>query len=62
MTVTGEQYAIAALCEAVANNVSNQIVWCALFNSTDGKALDANIQAAIHAGEWLDALAEPIDG
>ena len=53
MDPTGEQYAIAAHCEAVANNISPEIVWCALFLSSDGKTLDHNIQAAVQANEWL---------
>ncbi len=53
MTPTNEQYAIAAFCEAVANNIPHQIVWCALFNSSTGKQLDQNIQAAIKAADWL---------
>ena len=58
MTPTGEQYAIAAFCEAMANHIDNRVVWFALFQSKDGKTLDDNVQAAIHAKDWLNKFTE----
>lgn len=49
-----EDYTRAAICEAVKNEVQYDVIWCAVIEAKDGKSFDGNIQAAIHAAEWLD--------
>ncbi len=53
MTLNGEDYAIAAFCEFLENDVPLDVGRCAAVNCKDGKSLEANIQAAIKAAEWL---------
>ena len=69
MTPTSEDYAIAAFCEAATNGVSHEIMWaavtCALGKETrrvNSVILDANVQAAIQAAEWLDRAVETYRG
>lgn len=59
MTPTNEEYVIAAFCEAVTNDLDNQVTWFAVQKSSNGRTFngrlfDSNITAAIQAGEWLD--------
>lgn len=61
MTPTSRDYAIAAYAEAAANQLDHRLMWAAIEHATtnhltDCKALDANVQAAIHAGEWLKQI------
>ena len=56
MILTDADYTLAAMIEACVNDVQPAIVWCAISNKTDGKSLDDNIQAAIHAAEWLQEI------
>lgn len=51
-----EDYIIAAMLETAANQVSLPIVIEALLFSDTAQELDANVQAAVHAAEWLTAL------
>ena len=73
MTPTNDEYIIAAFCEAVTNDVDNRITWEALSSATGielaegmhelrGVQFDANITAAIQAGDWLDRVVERYRG
>lgn len=60
---TNEQYTVSAFCEAITNDLQNKVTWCAVQAATsgpriNGKQLDDNVQAAIHAAEWLDRAVE----
>lgn len=61
MTPTARDYVIGAYCEAAVNQIDHRIMWAAIEHATtshltDCKALDANVQAAIRAGEWLNQI------
>jgi len=53
-----EDYCRAAICEAIQNGVQYDVIWAAIMEAHSGKTFDANIQAAIQAGEWLDRAVE----
>jgi hypothetical protein len=63
MTPKERDYSIGAFCEAAVNQLDHRIMWACVTASTRGaatncRALDANVQAAIQAAEWLDRVVE----
>lgn len=65
MNLSARDYAIGAFCEAATNQLDHKIMWAAITGAlspdaqrTDCKALDENVQAAIHARDWLKSLTE----
>lgn len=63
MTPTSADYTIAAFCEAVTNDLQNRVTWEAVKHAMQGAKIngpqfDANVSAAIQAGEWLDRAVE----
>lgn len=63
MNLTDRDYAISAYCEAAANQLDHRIMWDCINNSTNGtttncQQLDANVQTAIRAREWLGRMAK----
>lgn len=65
MTPSREDYAVAAFCEAATHGLQHRVMWTAIANSlgkdtrrVNSVLFDANVQAAIHAAEWLDRAVE----
>ncbi len=59
MKLTSRDYAIATFTEAAVNQLDHRIMWACISAAgkhTNCKALDANVQAAIQAGEWLKSI------
>lgn len=56
MHLTDEDYMIAGFCEAMANNLSPEIVWHSFMMADTARDFDDYIQVAVRAGEWLDRV------